>query len=1403
MVDAPLVCPATGRVVPDEGADCARCAAVLGGKDIPPALYWCAATRPGRTHSTPAGGPGPAHPADAETRDPAATPREVPVERSSRRSAQTRFPGYAVERVLGQGGGGVVYRVHSRALDRSVALKILRAGHLASDDQLTRFLREIEILRAIDDPGVVRVLDSGVTSDGTPWYAMDLIEGLSLAQILAGPLPPPLGEVVRVVEDVARTLARLHARGIFHRDVKPGNVLISGQGRALLSDFGVALEADRERLSRSAQVVGTPRYMAPEQVACTVLDWARVDVFALGVLLGDCILAAGRGAIAERTPRALAWIAARATALEPDERQASAAVLARDLAAWRRSLRSPWRATALLWRTARPLRNPAVRLAAGLVAAGLAAGWPALTMWRSAERAEAVRSAWAHTLNLTTEWTAAGRTAEAATLLERFAARPEIRGTGAEVESLLVLSALNEGRGHIDAALTAAQRALAAAREPAARVRPLAAAVALASRDQRADLLARLIGVADRPDFVPPGAVPPAARAEAALADRRLDDPDVPEADRRLLQSLARGRAWEGVGTPVADLRGDEGVTRPVVVGAGPDGPHLAASGWRVPSSWLVFTPGGGDLRALAQSPDGELRALGRDRATLIARGLDRRLVDVLAVGDRLFLAFEGLSHGPVELRQGLPVPLDAETEAQDFHVLGMAAGDLDGDGRPELIASLGPPHGMMVRIWKLTPSGVSHVADRRLGYVRLAGVIPPIDGVPARLIVTREDRHPSWPMFGREAPDGGPCGVISLALRGETLEVLQDLPFRETSPRCPRARGAVSDLDADGRPELLLTFSDDAWPELAHTWIYRQTDDGALAPPLRLNGLRLLALEGRGGRPRALVSVGPDPQTSRIYQTGDEFAALPSRDARRSDASDATCGWLPRTLGDPASAAVACEAEAEFRGVEGAAALVEAASSWLAAGDPGRAHAALRRINGPGDAPAVATLRTEILSALAITAPEHARSLPEPEQAPMGEAMRAWLRDYTGSTAVLDLSHTLPPAWDAMIPQATRHDPLSERLSVRLPAGAGGVLRLPLRATGGPVRLVVAGSWTRGEWASHARILLRPQGAEALAWDLTTKGGSDTYTRRVEGSCGLVGQRSGVGEEIAFVFDGGSGPDRRTSTGEFAGPPHLNCRTRLGDAEFRYAAGHLPWPAVGEAWELVFEGAEPLMGALGQMTTLTIARLELSGLEVAAPEPRPRAAWTRWALGGEAPARGPLAETDLDQLAILERLDGSVVHRLRPLVGDPDAGRVFARAYVNNAGNHLTDPEVQGTLRSPPPLTALSADDRSALTLGQAAALTAAGERAAAREAVSRAIDLARAAGPAGWRQAQQALAMRAEWALAEDDHEAARLAAREAVAAAPDPDLGRRLLRNRPRFEPLLGRPGWEMLGEPTPAE
>ncbi|MCC6644725.1 MAG: protein kinase [Polyangiaceae bacterium] len=194
---------------------------------------------------------------------------------------------FIIERLAGEGGMGAVYAARDSRDGQRVALKLLR---LTDEQGGARFSREVAALRALGHPRIVRYVDHGATDAGQHYLAMEWLDGADLAALLrSGPLEEASARAV--VSGVAEALAHAHAHGVVHRDVKPANVLLEGRdpARAKLVDFGVARLDAAATLTRAGGLVGTPGYLAPEQVRGEPGVDARADVFALGCVWFECL----------------------------------------------------------------------------------------------------------------------------------------------------------------------------------------------------------------------------------------------------------------------------------------------------------------------------------------------------------------------------------------------------------------------------------------------------------------------------------------------------------------------------------------------------------------------------------------------------------------------------------------------------------------------------------------------------------------------------------------------------------------------------------------------------------------------------------------------------------------------------------------------------------------------------------------------------------------------------------------------------------------------------------------------------------------------------------------------------------------------------------------------------------
>jgi serine/threonine-protein kinase len=194
---------------------------------------------------------------------------------------------YLVEGVLGEGGMGVVYQARHTGIDRKVALKVLRSEFANDREILERFVLEAKTASSLGNPHIVDILDFGRLSDGSTYFAMEHLDGISLTEAINQRLKPE--RIARLGIQVCDGLAAAHARNIVHRDLKPDNIFIlnrQGQDFVKLLDFGIAkVSTDAtQKLTRAGAVFGTPHYMSPEQAAGTTVDH-RADIYALGVIL--------------------------------------------------------------------------------------------------------------------------------------------------------------------------------------------------------------------------------------------------------------------------------------------------------------------------------------------------------------------------------------------------------------------------------------------------------------------------------------------------------------------------------------------------------------------------------------------------------------------------------------------------------------------------------------------------------------------------------------------------------------------------------------------------------------------------------------------------------------------------------------------------------------------------------------------------------------------------------------------------------------------------------------------------------------------------------------------------------------------------------------------------------------
>ena len=260
---------------------------------------------------------------------------------------QTLGGRYRLIELLGSGGMATIYRATDTQLGRDVALKLLRPEYLRDPDFASRFRSEAQAAASLSHPNVVTVYDFGEDPSG-PYIVMELVDGEDLATILrrSGALPPR--QSARIGAGVAQALAAAHARGLVHRDIKPGNVLIGADGRVKVADFGIARAVAEAQVTLPGTTLGSVHYFSPEQARGEQAT-AASDIYSLGIVLYEMLtgvrpwegdsaasvaLARLSGPIPDpatvrpSVPPDLASITRKALALDPNDRWPSAAAMA-------------------------------------------------------------------------------------------------------------------------------------------------------------------------------------------------------------------------------------------------------------------------------------------------------------------------------------------------------------------------------------------------------------------------------------------------------------------------------------------------------------------------------------------------------------------------------------------------------------------------------------------------------------------------------------------------------------------------------------------------------------------------------------------------------------------------------------------------------------------------------------------------------------------------------------------------------------------------------------------------------------------------------------------------------------------------------------------------------------------
>ncbi len=220
---------------------------------------------------------------------------------------------YRVEARIGAGGMAEVYRGFDQVLDRTVAIKVLLPQFARDAGFVARFRREAQAAARLNQPTIVGVFDTGADGD-RQYIVMEFVEGRTLADFLSSGRRPTLVQAVELTRKIAEALAAAHAQGIVHRDIKPGNVMVTRDGFVKVMDFGIARMQTDVTAPQTSSVIGTPTYLSPEQAQGQAVD-ARSDIYSLGCVLYE--LLAGRPPFTGDTPVAIAYKQVNETPVPP------------------------------------------------------------------------------------------------------------------------------------------------------------------------------------------------------------------------------------------------------------------------------------------------------------------------------------------------------------------------------------------------------------------------------------------------------------------------------------------------------------------------------------------------------------------------------------------------------------------------------------------------------------------------------------------------------------------------------------------------------------------------------------------------------------------------------------------------------------------------------------------------------------------------------------------------------------------------------------------------------------------------------------------------------------------------------------------------------------------------------
>ncbi len=777
----------------------------------------------------------------------------------------TRFGRYKVEREIGRGSYATVYLAHDTELNRPVALKIFSGFMDVESESMKRFRHEAAMSARLHHPGIAAVYETAVEK-GFPYIAMEYVAGKTLTELIKEWTPGGAEARVarvRLIRDVARAVQSAHEQGVIHRDLKPGNVIVDASGRPRVVDFGLAKDAAvYASMTATGATVGTPAYMSPEQARGDATIDARADVYALGVLLYECLalkrafsgetIATVLHRVLDEEPESLRLaapgierdieiICAHAMAKVPAERYASAADLANDLDRHLAGEPVHARAPSMAYRVAKSVRRHRTAWIAGtvvgLVALSAFTAWFELSRRRQGDVDEKRAQELLHASRVHAD---RGSTASAWSILRDVERRyAHTAALPLAYRAMVDLVRLDGGRDHVPAQEPILRRLLAA--DPSADDRAWAHLQLAriyescqqwtAAREHYASATgdeARL--GAEWAQYASRQVRAEAGRDVAAAGDVDGDGRDellCVEGDE-LLQigwdgaRLAVERKWKnpapGTGLLLADLTGDG---RPELVAF-----QAGVSVFELPG-----------LKRLAHVPLGDGAPYGGTVGDLDGDGRPEIAVIRHWPLGRLFVVSfaEGWKASVVDVDS---------LESSESDTRGVAIADLDGDGRGELVFSAGEWTRYDVTVYRMAAGGLARIARRQVGNNEGLACLDTDGDGRAEIFTAKYDIIPNVRLFDDD-PTLGPVGPIVLRLEGTRLaqELLDPIAYG-SSPRVFASRtsglgvvvafandrepgwdlyfhrggkrirrqlavsgaGAFADLDGDGRTEMILT---------------------------------------------------------------------------------------------------------------------------------------------------------------------------------------------------------------------------------------------------------------------------------------------------------------------------------------------------------------------------------------------------------------------------------------------------------------------------------------------------------------------------------------------------------------------------------------------------------------------